>query len=201
TPGLYRQSDGYVYLRNTNTQGIANVRYFFGNPGDIPIAGDFDGDNCDTVSLYRPPEGRVYIINRLGNGDQGVGAADFAYYFGNPGDKPFVGDFDFDGIDEIGLHRETTGLVYFRYTHTQGIADETFIFGNPGDRIMAGRWAEIGVPGLDTVGLFRPSTGTIYLKFANTQGPADISYGYGSAAMMPVAGAFGALPGGSAPPS
>ena len=46
TPGLYRQSDGYVYLRNSNTQGTADIRFFFGNPGDIPIAGDFNGDGC-----------------------------------------------------------------------------------------------------------------------------------------------------------
>ena len=54
TPGLYRRSDGYVYLRNSNTQGIADVRFFFGNPGDVPLAGDFDGDGCDTVSGQRP---------------------------------------------------------------------------------------------------------------------------------------------------
>ena len=51
TPGLYRQSDGFVYLRNSNNQGIADVRFFFGNPGDVPLAGDFDGDGFDTVSI------------------------------------------------------------------------------------------------------------------------------------------------------
>jgi hypothetical protein len=120
TPGLFRRSDGYVYLRNSNTQGVADVRFYFGNPGDIPLAGDFDGDGFDTVSLYRPSEGRVYIVNRLGSGDAGLGAADLDYYFGNPGDKPFVGDFDGDGVDTIGLHRETTGLVYFRNDHQPG---------------------------------------------------------------------------------
>ena len=49
TPGLYRQSDGYVYLRNKNTQGTADILFFYGNPGDIPLAGDFNGDGCDTV--------------------------------------------------------------------------------------------------------------------------------------------------------
>ncbi|MCI0544190.1 MAG: SpoIID/LytB domain-containing protein, partial [Actinobacteria bacterium] len=28
TPGLYRQSDGYVYLRDSNTQGVADVSFF-----------------------------------------------------------------------------------------------------------------------------------------------------------------------------
>ncbi|MGB5169695.1 MAG: Ig-like domain-containing protein, partial [Acidimicrobiia bacterium] len=75
TPGLYRQSDGYVYLRNSNTQGVADITFFFGNPGDVPLAGDFNGDGCDTLSLYRPSEARFYIINELGEDEGGLGAA------------------------------------------------------------------------------------------------------------------------------
>ncbi len=201
TPGLYRQSDGFVYLRNLNSQGAANIRFFFGNPGDIPLAGDFDGDGCDTVSIYRPSESRVFIINTLGANEGGLGAADFAYYFGNPGDKPFVGDFNNDGVDTIGLHRESTGLVYFRQTHTQGNADSQFIFGDPGDKIVAAEWATRGVPGPESVGLFRPSTCTSYLRHTNTQGVADVTLTYGVPTGLPVAGDFGALPGGGSPPS
>jgi hypothetical protein len=201
TPGLYRRSDGFVYLRNSNTQGIADISFFFGNPGDLPVAGDFNGDGCDTVSIYRPREGRFYIINRLGSGSGGLGAADFAYYFGNPGDKPFVGDFDADGVDEIGLHRESTGLVYFRFTHTQGVADKTFIYGNPGDVMLAGRWQAEAESGADTVGIFRPGSGTFHLSYSNDVGNADESLIYGNSRTKPVSGRFGSLPGGaSAPP-
>jgi len=131
TPGLYRQSDGYVYLRNRNTQGIADVRFFFGNPDDLPLAGDFNGDGCDTVSIYRPAEARIYIINALGSNDGGLGAAENSFLFGNTGDKPFVGDFDGDGTDTIGLHRGSTGFVYFRNTNTSGNAHDQFFFGDP----------------------------------------------------------------------
>jgi hypothetical protein len=137
----------------------------------------------------------VYLINELG-----TAFAELAYFFGIPGDKPFAGDLDFDGIDEVGLHRESTGLVYFRFTHTTGAADHSFFYGSPGDRIMAGRWAQIGVPGPDTMGTFRPSTGTVFLRFSNSQGVADISFDYGNANMRPVAGHFGPLPGGSPVP-
>ena len=198
TPGLYRQSDGFVYLRNSNSQGVGDVRFFFGNPGDIPLAGDFDGDGCDTVSIYRPVEGRAFIINELGANEGGLGAADSAYYFGDPGDKPFIGDFDNDRIDELGLHRESTGLVYFRLTHTQGSADSTFIFGDPGDEIIAGSWSGAGA---DTVGLLRPSNCTIYLRNSNSQGVADTTLVYGMPSGVPVAGEFGPLPGGSPPPN
>jgi hypothetical protein len=200
TPGLYRQSDGFVYLRNSNSQGVANIRFFFGNPGDIPLAGDFNGDGCDTVSIYRPSEGRVFIINALGANEGGLGAAEFSYYFGNPGDKPYVGDFDDDGIDEIGLHRESTGLVYFRFTHTQGVADSQFIFGDPGDKMVAAEWATRGAPGPETVGLFRPSNCTSYLRHTNTQGVANVTLTYGLPTGLPVAGDFGVLHGGGSPP-
>lgn len=200
TPGLYRQSDGFVYLRNSNSQGVADIQFFFGNPGDIPLAGDFNGDDCDTVSIYRPSQGRVFIVNTLGANVGGLGAADFSYFFGNPGDKPYVGDFDNDGIDEIGLHRESTGLVYFRFTHTQGVADSSFVFGNAGDKVVAAEWAGRGAPGPESVGLFRPSNCTSYLRYTNTQGVADETLAYGLRTGLPVAGDFGVLPGGDSPP-
>jgi VCBS repeat-containing protein len=173
TPGLYRQSDGFVYLRNSNTQGNADIRFFFGNPGDVPIAGDFNGDGSDTVSIYRPSNQTFYIINKLGANNGGLGAAEFSYVFGNPGDKPFVGDFDGDGTETVGLHRESTGLVYFRNSHTQGNADNQFIFGDPADRLIAGDWTGDGV---FTPALFRPSNTTMYFRHTNTQGNADNQY-------------------------
>ena len=171
TLGLYRQADGYAYLRNSNSQGVADVTFFFGDPGDFPIAGDFNGDGCDTVSIYRPSEARFYIINELGSNDGGLGEAEYSFLFGDTGDKPFVGDFDGDGIDTVGLHRESTGLVYFRNTNETGTADSQFIFGDPGDMITAGDWDGDGD---DTVAVYRPSNDRLYLKNENAEGVADV---------------------------
>jgi len=185
TPGLYRRSDGFVYLRNSNTRGLADIRFFFGNPGDLPLAGDFDGDGCDSVSIYRPAQSRVFVINELGTDDGGLGAADDDFFFGNPGDSPFVGDFDGDGIDTVGLHRESTGLVYFGNTLATGIADHQFIYGDPGDLITAGDW---NGDGRDTVAAYRPSNGMLYVKLANAAGNADAAifagFGYADAAAI-----------------
>jgi len=170
TPGLYRRSDGYVYLRNSNTQGVADISFFFGNPGDYPLAGDFDNDGCDTVSIYRPSESRFFVINDLGSNDGGLGAADYSFLFGNPGDKPFVGDFNGDGVDTVGLHRESTGLVYFRNSNKTGVADSQFIYGDPGDMLVAGDWDGNGT---DTIGVYRPSNGIFYLRNSNSAGNAD----------------------------
>ena len=200
TVGVYRQSDAHVYLRNSNSQGIADIRFFFGDPGDVAVAGDFNGDGCDTVSLYRPRETRFYIVNELGGDSAGLGAADFSFQFGNPGDVPISGDWDGDGIDEFGLHRESAGLFYYRNTLDTGIADESFLYGDRGDRAIAGDWVPKPPSGTDTVAVFRPSNRTFYLKFGQGSGPADVTYLFGSPDNLPVAGRFGSLPGGDERP-
>ena len=169
TPGLYRQSDGFVYLRNSNSQGIADVRYFFGNPGDVPLAGDFNDDGCDSVSLYRPSEAKFYIINTLGSGDGGLGAAETSFFYGNPGDVPFVGDWNGDGRDTPGLRRPSDGFVYLRNSNTQGVADGSFFYGDNGDIPFAGDW---NGDDIDTMGLYRPANGFIYLRNSNSTGVA-----------------------------
>ncbi|MCI0544311.1 MAG: nuclease, partial [Actinobacteria bacterium] len=93
-----------------------------------------------------------------------------SFLFGNVGDKPFVGDFNGDGVDTMGLHRESTGLVYFRNANSTGVAHASFIYGNPGDKIVAGDWDGDGD---DAVGVYRPSAGMLYVRNANTAGNAD----------------------------
>ena len=170
TPGLYRQSDGFVYVRDTNTQGNANLEFFFGNPGDVPLVGDFDGDGRDSVSIWRTAQARVYIINELGVDGEGLGAADYFFDLDSQSLTPFVGDFNGDGTDTIGFYRPSDGFVYLRNTNDAGEADVAFFYGNPGDQILLGDWDGDGD---DTVGAYRPSSGMLYLNFENAAGSAD----------------------------
>ena len=187
TPGLYRQSDGFVYLRNSNTQGIADLQYFFGDSGDVPLAGDFDGDGCDSVALYRPSQERFYIINELGTAGEGIGAASSSFLFGNGGDIPLVGDFDGDGNDDFGVYRSTTGRAYLRTEPAGGPADIEFDFGSPGDRILAGDWTGAGP---DTLAVYRPSRGRYFLRYQLAPGVADETIAYGPNGWVPLAGKF-----------
>jgi len=190
TPGLFRTSDAFVYLRNSNTQGLADIRFLFGDPSDVSLAGDFNGDGCDTISIYRPSEARFYVMNRLGANGEGLGAADYSFLFGNPGDEPVVGDWDGDGDDEIGLYRESTGLFYWRNTLDTGVADGSIFFGEPGDRFVAGDWGI--VDGKDTPGVFRSSNTVFYFRYTLTQGNADTQFAWtdAGASWLPIAGAF-----------
>ena len=126
-------------------------------------------------------------MNALGENEGGLGAADYSFFFGNPGDKPVVGDWDGDGIDEVGLHRESTGFFYYRNTLDTGVASAEFFFGDPGDRFVAGDW---GATGYDKPAVFRPTATTFYFRHTLTQGVADDQLPWGSASWLPVAGVF-----------
>jgi hypothetical protein len=190
TPGLYRQSDGFFYSRNSNTTGVADAECFAGDPSDVPLAGDWDGDGDDNLGIYRPSEQKFYLFTITCTGSP-MGAAQTSFLFGNPGDKPVAGDWDGDGVDEVGLHRESTGFFYWRETLDTGVADGEIFFGDPGDRFVAGDWGV--VDGMDTPGLFRPSDVTFYFRHTLTQGVADSQFTWTGAGTgwLPVAGQFG----------
>jgi SpoIID/LytB domain protein len=184
TLGLYRQSTGFLYLRNTNTQGVADIEIFYGNPGDLPISGDWDGDGIDTVGIFRPSEAKFYLRN---TNTQGFG--DMSFHFGDGGDVPIAGDWNGDGIDTVGIFRSTEGRVYMTNTHS-GTADFEFNYTGvrTGDRILAGDWDGDGI---DTVGVFRPGDAAFYLRDTYEQATANIVITYGDSAMTPVAGVWG----------
>jgi hypothetical protein len=106
TVGLFRPTEGYVYLRNSNTLGIADLDFFFGIPTDVPVCGDWDGDGVDTIGVYRPGESRFFLRN-----SNSLGFADVEFEFGAAGDVPLVGDWDGDGVDTASVYRVATSTV------------------------------------------------------------------------------------------
>jgi len=211
TPALFRQTkppgeptlpEGLAYYRNDNQGGVQNgqFRFVLGNPGDIPLAGDFNGDGCDSLSVYRPAEQRFYIADKLPppiplNQPLQAFNADRTYIFGVAGDKPFVGDFNGDGIETVGLHRESTGLIYYLNTHPTGSppADVQYVYGDPGDRLVAGDW--VVVDGKWSPALYRSSNATFYFRDDNAVSfkPAAASFPFGNPGSIgiPVSGVMG----------
>jgi SpoIID/LytB domain protein len=107
------------------------------------------------------------------------------FYYGDPKDIPFIGDWNGDGTETVGLYRQSVGFLFLRYTNTQGVADVDIYYGIPGDVPIAGDWNGDGV---DTVGIYRPSQARFYLRNTNTQGIADVDFGFGDPGDVPIAG-------------
>ncbi len=176
TPGQYRPTNGFAYIRNSNDTGFADREFFYGIANDIPVAGDWNGDGVDSVGIYR--DGKFFLRN-----SNSTGIADLEFPFGAPGDFPIVGDWDGDGIDTVGVVRGNT--VFLRNSNTAGNADIQFNYGTATDTFIAGDW---NGDGIDTVGAYRPTNGFVYLRNSNTTGIADIEFFYGLANDRPVAG-------------
>src|SRR6266540_1576705 len=95
TTGVFRPSNGALYLKNQNTTGVADIQINYGIPNDYPIVGDWDGNGTVTIGVYR--NGVFYLRNY-----NTIGIADVYFPFGSPGDQPVAGDWDGDGTDTIG---------------------------------------------------------------------------------------------------
>jgi hypothetical protein len=178
TTGVFRPSNGLLYLKNKNETGFADVEINYGLAGDFPVVGDWDGDGDVTIGIYRG--GQFYLRNR-----NTIGFADIVFPFGAIGDQPIAGDWNDDGVDTIGVYRSTTGEFFLRNSNTPGPPDMTFALGIPGDVGIAGDWDGNGT---DTTGVFRPSNGALFLKNTNQTGFADIQINYGLPGDFPVVG-------------
>jgi hypothetical protein len=178
TTGVFRPSNGLLYLKNTNATGFADIAINYGTAGDYPVAGDWNGDGIASIGIYR--NGFFYLRN-----SNTIGFADLVFAFGQLGDQPVAGDWDGNGTDTIGVYRPSTGQFLLRNSNTSGVEDMSFYLGNVGDVGIAGDW---NGDGKDTTGVFRPSNGVIFLKNTNATGFADAALNYGLAGDQPVTG-------------
>ena len=175
---------GTWYLRNVNSAGSSIGSFGYGSPGDIPVAGDWNGDGTTTVGVFRPSTATWYLSGANANG-----ALTGGFTFGSPGDIPVAGDWNGDGTTTIGVFRPSTATWYLRNANSAGTSIGGFRFGNPGDQPVAGDWDGNGTT---TIGVFRPSTAIWYLRNANSAGTSTGGFTFGSKGDLAVAGDWNA---------
>jgi glycosidase len=186
TIAIYRTDT--FHIRYANTTGFADLVLALGASGDLPLAGDWDGDGVETIGFYRPSTGQFFLTN------SNTPSAPIAYNFsfGAPGDIPLVGDWDGDGKAGIGVFRPSEGLFYLRDSLSSGFADYAVIFGLGSDIPVVGDWDG---DGFYTVGVYRAADGIFFLSdtiCAFCVAPTDYFFYFGNVNDIPIIGDWNA---------
>jgi uncharacterized cupin superfamily protein len=150
--GVFRQSEGRFYLRG-HDGGSWTVNW--GTNADVPVTGDWNGDNRFEVGIWRPSEGRFHLRDHNGNL--------FYVPWGVAGDYPVTGDWNGDGRFEVGIWRGSEGRFHLR-DHNGNVFYVNW--GAQGDIPVTADW---NGNGRFEVGIWRPSEGRFHLRGENGQ--------------------------------
>jgi hypothetical protein len=179
--GLFAmQRESKIRLR-TSHRPKAKVRKFrFGEAGDLAVFGDWIGARRRTVGVVKggiPGEPMIWHLRTANK----PGQANLIIQFGTHGETPVVGDFDGDGIDEIGTFK--AGVWKLRGTLDFNPTFDTVEFGQEGDIPVVGDWNGDGTA---TVGVVRGDTWIL----RRPHGPhsANVRFKFGIAGGRPVVG-------------
>ena len=84
-----------------------DIVWRFGQPGDWPVVGDWDGDGFDEIGVYGF-RGTTYRFELDVNGNGTLDAGDAVFVFSGANAQPVAGDWNGDGVDEVGLFLNRT---------------------------------------------------------------------------------------------
>ncbi len=103
---VFRPSNA-VWFITPNNGGAAYFKQW-GLAGDVPIAGDWDGDGKQDVAVWRPSNGTFYVV------PSSTPNSPLVKQWGLVGDVPVTASFDLAVKTSYAVQRPTEGNVYFQ---------------------------------------------------------------------------------------
>jgi hypothetical protein len=185
---LDRNGNGRWDGEGTDVRG----EFGLGFPNAVPVTGDWNGDGITEIGLYS--SGSWYLDkNRNWSWDDQPGDTQYAFGYGLPNAVPVTGDWNGDGITEIGVY--SNGNWYLDMNgngHWDGTPTDTsgvFGLGLPNVVPVTGDWNSDGIT---EIGVY--ANGNWYLdknkSWAWDGTPTDTfsDFGFGLPNMVPVVG-------------
>ena len=109
---------------------FATVTHQFGSSGDLPIAGDWDGDGRDEIGVFHLG---VFLLT------VDFSEVNASTVFGQAGDLPMAADWAGTHIDDVGVYHPPTATMQIELVFGFG-PGMNFAFGLPGDQPVTGHW-------------------------------------------------------------
>lgn len=189
--GAYYQGSWYLDINNNGAWEPGSDFYgYFGTTAMTPVAGDWNGDGYSKFGAY---VGGTWYFDMNSNGFWDSEPTDqmLTTFGGAPGDIPVTGDWNGDGVTEIGFYRPSTHTWYLDYSGNFGYdpaVDITASFGFTGCIPVVGDW---NGDGHDKIGVY--ANGQWYLdtngNFSWDGTPDDtLAPNFGATDMLPVTG-------------
>jgi Tol biopolymer transport system component len=192
TVAVYRPTLGkWLLAIDNNSPPLSFTVAFGGQPGDLPVTGNWDGDTRTDVGVFR---NGTFHLGVLKLGIHGTLVEELPpIAFGQRGDLPVAGDWDGDGKDDIGVFRPgTIGKFILRQPSRVGapfnttiITTITFDFGTAGDLPVAGDWDGDGD---ETPGVYRQGDPGAFLLTNSFTSAIDFNFSFGSFDVLPLTG-------------
>jgi hypothetical protein len=161
-PALATFRDGVWRLRRSLTSGAPDAEFTYGQPGDVPLTGDWAGTGVVGIGVRR---GSTFILRN----SPSAGAPDYIFSWGRPTDLPLTGDWNGNGTTGVGLRRGSTW--YLKNVLDPSPHDIQFDWGRPGDIALVGDWDGDGRTG---VGILRGQSW--FLKSRLDASPHEIQF-------------------------
>lgn len=122
----------------------------FGAGGEVPIAGDWNGDGIRSIGTFKNGQWRFDT-----DGDGRHSKGDETALFGEEADKPVVGDFNGDGTEEIGIYRAGRWIIDTNGNRQIDAEDQQLDLGDAAHEPVVG---DFNGDGTDEPGLYRSAS-------------------------------------------
>ena len=142
--------------------------------------------NADKIGVFRPST-HNFTLDFNGNGIWEGAEIDREYDFGITGDIPSTGDWEGNGITEVGVFRPSNHTFYLRNAGYPGVPATAINWGLSTNLPVTGDWDGVS-PWTTEVGVFRPSTHRFYLRSAGYPANPAIVSDWGLIPDLPVTG-------------